>query len=65
MPMTTSERKQLLQELGRLQLDVPEVEVRVDLLTENLAAAQARVDEIERMLRADLVVRTPKADLGE
>jgi len=65
MPMTTAERKQLLQELGRLQLDVPEVEVRVDLLTENLAAAQARVDEIERMLRADLVVRTPKADLGE
>jgi len=63
--VTPGERMQLVRELDAIQLQVPTVQVTYDRARDELAAAQARVDEIERMLAADLVVRSASADLGE
>ena len=63
MPLSVTERKQLIQELEHLQAEVPGVVVRVDMATEALGTAQARVDEIERILSTGSAVRTPPADL--
>lgn len=62
--MSKAERQVLLLELRRIQEEVPQVSVKLDLLAEGLAAAQARVDEIEKMLADGLVTRIPSADLG-
>lgn len=62
--MTRTERQILLRELKRLQNEVPAVQVKVDWMIEGLAAAQARVDEIEGMLASGVVTRTASADLG-
>lgn len=61
--MTPGEKRQLLGELSRIQAEVPAVVVTVERGNAALAAAQSRVDEIEAMLTADEVKRTPKADL--
>ena len=63
MPLTNSEKAQLLAELRHLQQEVPEVQVRVDLGAAAVAAAQDRVDEIETILASGLVKRTAPADL--
>jgi len=65
MPLTVSEKKQLHLELRQIQSEVPQVEVRLDLMRDTIVNAQARVDEIERMLANDLAQRIPPADLGE
>ena len=63
MALTTSERKQLVRELRQIQQEVPEVEVRIDLMAEALATAQSRVNSIERMLASDDGVRSPPQSL--
>jgi stage III sporulation protein SpoIIIAA len=62
--VNAGERTQLLRELRAIQVEVPEVEVIIDWAQE-VSAAQNRVNEIQRMLNADIAQRTPKADLGE
>lgn len=65
MALTPSEKKQLYAELRHLQAEIPEVEVRVDMTSTALAAAQDRVDEIEAILASGVAKRTPPADLEE
>jgi len=63
--MTPGERQQLVRELDEISQQEPRVEVTFNRARDSLAAYQARVEEIERMLAADTVVRTPAATLGE
>lgn len=61
--MTPRQRINLLRELAELQHQVPEVIVKIDAATKTLEEAQARVDEIEAMLAADIATTVPPGDL--
>lgn len=63
MALTPSETKQLYAELRHLQKEIPGVEVRVNMTSDALTAAQSRVDEIEAILSAGVAKRTPPAEL--
>ena len=63
--MTSQERIRLIQELRRIQDEHPSVVVAFDLEAALGRKAQDRVDEIERMLAADIAQRVPPADLEE
>lgn len=64
--MTKNERLQLLSELRAIQIEYPHVDVSVDWSTVTGRTPQDRVDEIERMLDADVVAtRVPPAELQE
>lgn len=54
--MTAKERIQLERELSQIQTDVPEVVVTYEW-PNSIVDAQTRVDEIQRMLRADATPR--------
>jgi uncharacterized protein (DUF111 family) len=65
--MALSNRQKVLlhRELSQIQLEQDQVVVRIDRHADALRIAQARVDEIERILAADVAVEKPRADLDE
>lgn len=53
MPLSRAVRQALLQELNNLRREVPEVQLRADILAAAFAAGQERVDAITDALDAD------------
>lgn len=61
--MTPRQRLALVQELARIQREIPDVNVKRKLFDDAIAEGQARVVEIEAMLASDSATTVPAGDL--